>query len=247
MGNSSNDSNGKSKRRAMTIAIAAPIVIFASIFVAWAFVRKKRKNIQRFPTRSTSMGALHGGKMALHRLADYREARENAATLDRAETELKNLLEEEKLDFEQLQRTVAKLEMSGKEDDAVEVLEKAVKVHEEKQQEAYEIQMLLVEMLIYKGDFEKAFNFECLKHEEIADARRPLYKGIINIMLGHPEQAKKCWEDFKDIQRHFQWPPSLGEDTQVLDNDITDFKEFENIVKLLKDDIYKADAKKKQK
>jgi hypothetical protein len=102
MGNSSNDTNGKSKQRAMTIAIAAPIVIFASIFIAWAFVRKKRK-IQRFPTRSTSMAALHGGKMSLHRLADYHEARDNAATLDRAETELKNLLEEEQPDFEQLQ------------------------------------------------------------------------------------------------------------------------------------------------
>jgi hypothetical protein len=49
-----------------------------------------------------------------------------------------------------MKRTVAKLEMSGKEDDAVEILEKAVKAHEEKPQEAYEIQMLLVEMLIYK-------------------------------------------------------------------------------------------------
>ncbi|KAE7996203.1 hypothetical protein FH972_000944 [Carpinus fangiana] len=242
-----NSSNGKSKQRAMTIAIAAPIVIFASIFVAWAFVRKKRK-IQRFPTRSTSMGALHGGKMELHRLADYHEARDNAATLDRAETELKNLLEEEQPDFEQLQRTVAKLEMSWKEDDAVEILEKAVKAHEEKPQEAYEIQMLLVEMLIYKGDFEKAFNCECLKHEEISDARCPLYKGIINIMLGHPEQAKKCWEDFKDIQGQFQWPPSLEDhDTQVVDKEITDFKEFEKIVKLLKDDIHKANAKKTQK
>jgi hypothetical protein len=49
-----------------------------------------------------------------------------------------------------MKRTVAKLEMSGKEDDAVETLEKAVKAHELKKQEAYEIEMLLVEMLIYK-------------------------------------------------------------------------------------------------
>jgi hypothetical protein len=65
-------------------------------------------------------------------------------------------------------------------------------------------------------------------------------------MLGHPkEQAKKCWKDFKNIQEHFQWPPNL-KDSQV-DNDITNFKKFENVVKLLKDDIHKAHAKKTQK
>lgn len=73
-------------------------------------------------------------------------------------------------------------------------------------------------------------------------------QGIINIMLGHPEQAKKCWEDFKDIQGQFQWLPSMEDhDTQVVDKEITDFKEFEKIVKFLKDDIHKANAKKTQK
>lgn len=50
------------------------------------------------------------------------------------------------------QRAVAKLEMSGKEEHAVAKLEKALeKMKEEnKQLEAYETDMLLVEMLIYK-------------------------------------------------------------------------------------------------
>jgi hypothetical protein len=98
--------NQKFRDRAMTMAIATPVFIFASIFVAWALAsraRKRKAKIQRFPTRSTSIGALHGGKLALHRLADYHEAQENAAALHTAETELKNLLEQEQPDFEQLQ------------------------------------------------------------------------------------------------------------------------------------------------
>jgi hypothetical protein len=98
--------NQKFRDRAMTMAIATPVFIFASIFVAWTLAsraRKRKAKIQRFPTRSTSIGALHGGKLALHRLADYHEAQENAAALHTAETELKNLLEQEQPDFEQLQ------------------------------------------------------------------------------------------------------------------------------------------------
>jgi hypothetical protein len=47
---------------------------------------------------------------------------------------------------------VAKLEKSGKEDEAVRTLEKAfIKTRKDrKAHEAYEIEMLLVEMLIYK-------------------------------------------------------------------------------------------------
>ena len=51
-----------------------------------------------------------------------------------------------------LKATIAKLEMSGEEANAVKILEKAyVKATDEGQpHEAYEIEMLLVEMLIYK-------------------------------------------------------------------------------------------------
>jgi len=45
---------------------------------------------------------------------------------------------------------VAKFEMSGTEASAVEQLRKAEKAHSGKPHEAYEIGMLLVEMLIYK-------------------------------------------------------------------------------------------------
>jgi hypothetical protein len=51
-----------------------------------------------------------------------------------------------------LKQTLAKLEMSGSENSAVEILEKAVRKanNSNKPHEAYEIEMFLVEMLIYK-------------------------------------------------------------------------------------------------
>ncbi|KAB1221317.1 hypothetical protein CJ030_MR2G005638 [Morella rubra] len=227
------------------MATATSLIIFASIFIARK--RKAKKNIRRFPSRSLSVGALHGGKLALHRLLDYYEAHENAASLQRAEAELKDILEEEQPDFVKMQRTVAKLEISRKEEDAVEILQKAAeKARTGKKHEAYETEMLLVEMLIYTGDFDRAFDCKCLKHEEISDARRPLYKAIIHVMLGRKEQAKKCWADFKDIQEHFEWPPSLKE-SQILDKVTTAFEEFEKVVQMLKDDIHKAQAKKTMK
>lgn len=71
-----------------------------------------------------------------------------------------------------------------------------------------------------------------------------LLQAIIHVILGRKEQAKKCWGDFKYIQEHFEWPPSLKE-SQVLENVTTTFEEFEEAVQVLKDDIHKAQAKKK--
>lgn len=61
----------------------------------------------------------------------------------------RSLLESYFLSF--LQRDIVKMEMSGKEAKGVEILKRALEKArgEEKGHEAYEIEMLLVEMLIY--------------------------------------------------------------------------------------------------
>ncbi|KAK9268251.1 hypothetical protein L1049_010694 [Liquidambar formosana] len=227
-----------------TVVAVLPIVIFASICFAWAYTsraRKRKEKVRPVLTRSLSIGTLHGGRLALQRLMDYRDACADVNVLDAAEAELETSLAEERPDFKKLQRTVAKLEMSGKEDKAIGILEMAMRKaqKEEKSFEAYEIQMLLVEMLIYKGDFEKALHCECLNDEKISDARRPLYKAIIHILVDHPkEEATKCWEDFKEIRRHFQSPPSL-QDSRLHEATVNFYK-FEKAVKLLKHDIREA-------
>ncbi|KAJ6770096.1 TRANSMEMBRANE PROTEIN [Salix purpurea] len=156
-------------------------VIFASVYIGWAYAKRgcvRKKKARAVFTRSMSLGALHGGKLALERMVDYHRAREDEASLEAAEIQLRDLLAEEHPDFKNLQSVVAKLEMSGKDEAAVRILETELKRarKEGKSHEGYEIEMFLVEMHIYKGDFGKALACECLRHEEISDARRPLYK-----------------------------------------------------------------------
>lgn len=242
-----NSFTGKSRHGAVAVILAAPIVIIAGTYMVFRRAKHacKRKNDGVF-ARSMSIGALHGGILALERLTYYHQARADAASLNTAESELKVLLAEEQPDFKKLQSIVAKLEMSGKEAFAVEILERAVdKARKDKKpHEAYEIEMLLVEMLIYKGDYKKALTCECLSDEAITDARRPLFKAIIHIMLEHPkEEATKCWEEFTEVRTLFQYPPSSQEDGQSQQGS-TSFNEFENFVKVLKQNIAKAHTKR---
>ncbi|KAH0699444.1 hypothetical protein KY284_013659 [Solanum tuberosum] len=101
------------------------------------------------------MGVLHGGELALERLIDYHKAKANFLSLNSAETELDALLNEERPDFKKLHRCVAKMEMSGKESEAVMKLRNAIRKAEP--HKAYEFEMLLVETLIYQDHGHKLF------------------------------------------------------------------------------------------
>lgn len=82
------------------------IVIFASICFAWAYTsraRKRKEKVRPVLTRSLSIGALHGGRLALQRLIDYRDACADVNVLDAAEAELETSLAEERPDFKKLQ------------------------------------------------------------------------------------------------------------------------------------------------
>ncbi|GAV79439.1 hypothetical protein CFOL_v3_22904 [Cephalotus follicularis] len=195
-----------------------PIIIIGGIYMAWTYKRQAWRR-KKSPTRSMSLAVIHGGKLALDRLVHYPEVSTDAIS------DLQVELGKEHPDFKKLQVTIAQLEMSGKEAEAVKILEEEMKqaLHQKKPQEAYEIEMLLVEMLIYKGDFKEAGKRHCLKQEEITDARRPLYKAIIHIMSGRCEDAHKFWNDFKDIRAQFK-------DIE-LDEFVEDFQKFEEVVK----------------
>lgn len=97
----------KTKYGTMAMTVT-PIFIFGSIYIAWAYTaralnKKPKKAVHGVLSRSLSLGALHGGKLAMERLLDYQRAVADAATLEAAEVDLKALLEEEKLDFKSLQ------------------------------------------------------------------------------------------------------------------------------------------------
>ncbi|KAL5577234.1 hypothetical protein UlMin_018933 [Ulmus minor] len=241
-----------------TLAAAAiPLVVIAGAYAAFTFLNRWRGNKKnRVLKRSVSLSVLHGGKQALERLLDYQKARSDFSdTLGTAECHLKTLLEDSPhLDFKLLQRNVAKMEMSGNEDKAIEILEKALKraKKDEKTLDDYEIEMLIVEALIYKGEFDKAQNRKCLDDRRIsADARRALYKAIILMAKGEKLQARKNWEEFVEIRRHFDdFPPSVKEsmeeilESNGLDKIMTKFDEFEKFVNRFQQDIDKAKRKK---
>lgn len=95
----------KTKYGAMA-ATVTPFVIFASIYVAWAYTSRawrKHTKIHGVLTRSVSVGVLHGGKLALERLIDYHQARADEKSLQATEIELKDLLRQEHPDFKKLQ------------------------------------------------------------------------------------------------------------------------------------------------
>ncbi|XP_050370799.1 uncharacterized protein LOC126788828 [Argentina anserina] len=231
--------------------------VCASIFVAgFYFVRERYQRKEPPPKlmRSMSMAVLHGGKLALKRLVEYHEARADKDALHQAECDLKaHLFTKKHPDYKKLQSIVAKLEMSGKEAEGADILEKTtVKLrNERKVHERYETEMLLVEMLIYKGDYKKALSCDCLRHVEISDARRPLYKAVIYIMLSkYPrEEIIDEWKKFHDLNQSFHCEPMENESLveAQLHKLIIDFNEFEKVINVLKEDIIDAQAMKRKK
>ncbi|KAG5396407.1 hypothetical protein IGI04_018221 [Brassica rapa subsp. trilocularis] len=263
-------------------AAVAPVFFLAGAYVAWNYInhrlwRKKddnngrdirkgihnsisketslarRRKDQKNLSRSVSMGAIRGGKVALQRLLDLHSYHLDTSSLVNAEIEFESLLSKEKPDFGLLQRDIVKMEMSGKEAKGVEILKKALDkaIAEGKGHEAYEIEMLLVEMLIYMGNIEEASKCKCLEDDFITDARRPLYQAMSNVFFisqtiiyyfrGDPwKQVEETFNRFREIQMGLQWP---GNSEESESHEIT-LDEFKKVMESLKHEI--EDSKKRQ-
>ncbi|CAA0374599.1 unnamed protein product [Arabidopsis thaliana] len=196
---------------------------------------------ERTLSKSVSMGAIRGGKLALQRLLDLHSYRGDISSLANAELEFEALLSKEKPDFGLLQRDIVKMEMSGKEAKGAELLKKALEKarKEGKGHEAYEIEMLLVEMLIYLGNMEEASKCKCLEDEVITDARRPLYQA--SHIHSHPmKQVEETFNRFREIQIGLQWPGS-SEECEI---DQVTFDEFKKVMESLKHEIEDGNKRK---
>ncbi|GLU22675.1 hypothetical protein SLE2022_387330 [Rubroshorea leprosula] len=246
MMDSSDNFTTKPKYRAIAL-VATPILIAGGVYIAWNYAgrlwKKQEKPTEPRPmfARCVSLATLHGGSLALERLLEYHGNRANEEELETALSQFKSLFKQEKPNFKELQRLLVKLEMTGKEDEAVALLENELAKSRGRNEshEAYEIEMLLVEMLIYKGDFKKASECECLKESKISDARRPLYNAIIQMLLKKDAEAKVYWEEFKEARTHLL-TPQITEEHEHFYKLVTDFAEFTNVVKGLDNEIQKA-------
>ncbi|XP_059288927.1 uncharacterized protein LOC132042392 [Lycium ferocissimum] len=227
------------------------LTLFFASYLIVVFSRhlcKKRKNRKpkRVLTRSLSVGVLHGGELALQRLVDYHDAKAEVLSLDvpKPEAEFDALLNDDRPHFKALQRCIAKMEMCGKEMNAVMKLESAIREARSKgkSHEAYEFEMLLVETLIYQGKFDEARNHKCLDDKCITDARRPLYKAIISLSLPRStEDPENCWKEFKQIRKDLKRSCNV-KDAQLLDIN-TKFEKFKSVVMSLNGDIKEVKRK----
>ncbi|KAL4198808.1 hypothetical protein AMTRI_Chr03g47860 [Amborella trichopoda] len=188
--------------------------------------------------RSLSLASLRGGNVALLRMVDAQRARVDPCQLASAEHRFRELIAEDPPKIAELQREASILEISGHEEEAIDMLQAAIRKAEERHQphEAHELEMLLVEMLIYQGKFDDALKCKCLGDKEITDARRPLYMAVIDIILGKYDSAKELWEEFKEIRRHVRGPSEFFASEEM--NDIAfDFEKLKEIVDALNEEI----------
>ncbi|XP_030480876.2 uncharacterized protein LOC115697857 isoform X4 [Cannabis sativa] len=148
----------KSRYGVLAVATAVPLAILGGgAYLAFTYFNSGdwlwRRKKARIRERSVALAILQGGEFALQRLVDFEQARSNTTrTFAAIECLLDVLLEREYVDLPMIKRVIAKFEMSGNEAKAVQILHKhRLKArHTKNFYKAYEIEMLIVEMYIYK-------------------------------------------------------------------------------------------------
>ncbi|MBA0839561.1 hypothetical protein Goarm_005272, partial [Gossypium armourianum] len=154
MENSAKKMNSENKYRTIAVTVT-PFIILGGICIGlgWRYVSRawNRKPKPKL-ARSMSFSALHGGKLAFERLVDYHNNGGKSTNIDADIKKLEELLADEHPRFKEIQRVLARLEMSRKEDEAMEVLNKALEKARKqgKPHEVYELEILLAELYIYK-------------------------------------------------------------------------------------------------
>ncbi|KAJ0963091.1 hypothetical protein J5N97_028213 [Dioscorea zingiberensis] len=222
---------------AQRLAVSGPL-IFSCICLAIAYKNRKSRVLHR----SVSMAALHGGNVALQRILVSTEARVDKDAAETALQEFKELLSAEKISFTQLHKVAAKLEMTRQEDEAVRMLREASnKARKDgKPHESYELEMLLVEMLIFKGTYYEALTRRCLEENTISDSRRPLYKAVVYKILLDDDRAQEAYNEFCEIRSLFYSTTDNIEEGAQLYGSVHKYETFEKVVGNLKREIENA-------
>ncbi|KAL4627557.1 hypothetical protein ACB092_05G174000 [Castanea dentata] len=109
-------------------------------------------------------------------------------------------------DVEALKKEAKMLANSGRDEEVLKPLRQALDEARSDPRYGdthYNIEMALVEVLIYLGRYEEAKECQCLNLSKEyfikSDARVPLYKGIIHTMLDEKDKAMACWKKFAKI------------------------------------------------
>ncbi|WOL14156.1 hypothetical protein Cni_G22936 [Canna indica] len=246
----------------------AGTLIFTSVCLVLAYQHKKklmRATPQTRPeagqdmrpplNRSLSVARLIIGQKAIERFQAIYSAADDESSIanDAAEAkeEIRKELQQKNMDFVKLYKQIGIIEMSSKKDqeEAIKALEEALKKANYKDDEnqvanahthvAHELELLLVELLIYKGDYDKALSYPCLIEKDVSsvDFRVPFYQAIIHVLKNDTNKAKNYYDKFKDIRGNFHGPKFYEGVSPV-----PEFSEFMKIVKTLKEENKNADG-----
>ncbi|KAH8511648.1 hypothetical protein H0E87_008993 [Populus deltoides] len=99
----------------------------------------------------------------------------------------------------EIKKHAVRLMIHGEAEEAVRYLQEAFEKYKNDPEPAYNVEMALVEILIYQHEYERALNCDCLNHDDQlgpSDARVFLYKAIIYTMLDFKEDARIWWERY---------------------------------------------------
>ncbi|XWS19838.1 hypothetical protein CRYUN_Cryun31cG0051000 [Craigia yunnanensis] len=101
--------------------------------------------------------------------------------------------------IDQLKKEAVSIIKRGQPDEALHMLRNEYKKYELSEPEtAYNMSMVLVEILICQGKYEEAYEFMGAHDQKISpfDVRPTLYKAILCTMLDRDEEAQQLWEEF---------------------------------------------------
>ncbi|XP_028754880.1 uncharacterized protein LOC114714324 [Neltuma alba] len=223
----------------------AILTVFIGCVCVYMLVKRQwQPKEKRMLQSSKALAELYGGELAWKRLNDYKAALAIPDdALDQTGLLLKDLLavdDEQRLDLDKIQRVVEKLEMAGRHE-GVSILQSAHVRHSDKSFLVHEIELALVEMLIYKGKPEEALKWECMDYQEIQfDARPPFFKAIVYGMMGNWEEAARYWDEFVDVRDGLISIVGEGFLPAGRLHRISDFEKFKGRVQNLLNEIIKA-------
>ncbi|XP_058092311.1 uncharacterized protein LOC131238718 [Magnolia sinica] len=174
---------------------------------------------------------------ALKALMDAIDPPPQRSELEKAKSKLAELIEEERFEFTDLQDLARKLKMTDRADATIKKLQTKYETFrkEKRGQEFYELKLILVEMLLYQGEYQKAItllqpnygrgskadtkggpssNDVEVERFFMSDARPELYLAAAYLLIGDEREARKNWTDFQEKAKgSFGAPPRIdGED-----------------------------------
>ncbi|XP_068664455.1 uncharacterized protein [Aristolochia californica] len=189
---------------------ASPVPLPDSLVDAMSQSSKKKSFLAKLlgyrkpSLRSLYLAALWGPNMEKQVLEDAEKAYRDSNFLKIARKEFNEGLAKTRIDWEDLRRAARKLEMAGKEAEAIKKLERISK--KLGGEDAYEASLLKAEMLIYQNSFPQRKNLLDIEKMLLPDDARPhlLLAVARAVSEGASPEAMASWKNYVKIREIYK-------------------------------------------